>query len=402
MTLRFFASIFMLFALCGCSNRGSNNTSNDLEQSENCEFNATYNTMQEAEDKLLNLLEEKYGHRDSLFIRYRTYEELIDFVLKEPRTMDYPFTRLQEETDVNVITSEDGNLRLYYWDNSTGGTCIGWSNICQYRSNGEVYAYNKSIVDIEYGTFYSKAEGNDNNCAILGIKTIYDTQNSPIYLVNTYFRESSNLAYTGIDAVKIEDGRLLPAPIFRGEIDDDETNSNETEICAQRCFRGTEHTIADWYFRTNDGEGWDWLCQYDDKSNNLYIPQAEPDITDRYSLYHFDGTMLSYIGTDGGFWLHPTLRSFRYLEWMFTTKDYRIRIDRMFDGTYRYASWSNRGAMDKAPDIIIYNGFYDEQNSRYIFKHNGYEYIVENEDSLIVRHRGKTILSQIAQPHKQS
>lgn len=384
----FFAS--MLLVLYGCS--GKKSKSLGLEERD--EFTISYNSMDEAETKLLDVLESKYGHPEasSTTFRYLYYDELVDFVIKEPRTIEYEFAKLQSEGYADVVTSEDGNLRLYYWDNRSGGTWISWSNICQYRSGDNVYAYEGSIMDVKYGTQIEYNEGS-NNCAILGIKTIYDKSSSPIYLVHAYIRESSNWGYASIEAIRIKNDELVAVPIFYGGIDACEVDS-DTEEKTEQCYRGVEYTIADWYFTANQGEGWSWLFRYDDKANILYIPQADPEITDRYSLYRYNGVNLYYVGTDGGFWLHPTIRSFENLEVLFDTKDYRIRIDRMFDGAYRYTSWKNRKTMDGLPDAIIYGGVYDENKTEYRFRYNDYEYVVGTETGITIRYNGKEILSQ--------
>lgn len=384
---------FAVVLLCGCS--GKNTKNNDIYERD--KFTATYKTLDEAESKLIDVLKSKYGGPDDYptVLENRCYDELIDFVIKEPLTIDYPFERLQSEGYANIVTSEDGNLRLYYWNNETGGTWIFWSNICQYRCGDKVYAYEGSISNVKYGDQLEKSEC-ESNCAILGIKTIYDKSNAPIYLVYTYERLSSNWGYRSIEAVQIKDGKLVAAPIFRGGIDSENFDAAADPI-PQQCHRGTEYFIADWYFITNYGEGWDWLFQYDERTDILYVPQTMPDIadlTDRYSLYrNYDGC-LQYIGTDGGFWLHPTIRSFKNLEILFDTKDYRIRIDCMFDDTYRYASWSNNRTMEDTPDTILYNGVYDEDRKVYRFRNNNYEYIVSTKTGVVVKHKGRTILSQ--------
>lgn len=51
----------------------------------------------------------------------------------------------------------------------------------------------------------------------------------------------------------------------------------------------------------------------------------------------------------------------------------------MHDGTYRYTSWGKNTSMDKLPDIIIYNGTYDDSL---------------NESRLSVIHNGKRLLYQ--------
>lgn len=389
---RFLIIAFFIVSLCGCNDVKTDKSSNtSLDESDlysNRTFNVSYNSLEEAETKLIEVLGREYGHPDTS-TNYAFYYELIDYVVKEPRTIDYPFEALQGNGYANIVTSEDGNLRLYYWDSRSGGTWINWSNICQYRSNNKVYTHKCSILDFDQ-------EGNigqeyDNECAVLGIKTIYDDSNRPVYLVRCYIRESGIYGWQYVKAIRIKDDKLVAMPIFQGgeEVYDDEAGLNKY------CYRDVEYSIADWYFRANYGEGWDWLFRYDDKTEILYVPQTDsPRLSDRYSLYQYIEDELYYIGTDGGFWIHPSIRSFSFLELVMDTKDYKIRIDRMLDDTYRYASWNNCASMDNLPDLIVYDGVYDEEKEEYSFKHNGYDYIVKNNSKLIVKCRDKVILSQ--------
>ena len=48
----------------------------------------------------------------------------------------------------------------------------------------------------------------------------------------------------------------------------------------------------------------------------------------------------------------------------------------MPNGTYRYASWKKEVSMSHRPDIIIYDGFYREEENAYVFQHNGFRYVV--------------------------
>ena len=136
------------------------------------------------------------------------------------------------------------------------------------------------------------------------------------------------------------------------------------------------------------------MFSYDNKNKILYIPEAEPELSDRYSLYRYDGEKMHYIGTDGGFWLHPSIRSFKFLELVLDTKDYRIRVDKMFDNSYRYVAWENKITMNDTPDIVLLNGTFDEKNSNYHFENKGYEYIVNENTGIVVKYKDRVILSQ--------
>lgn len=103
--------------------------------------------------------------------------------------------------------------------------------------------------------------------------------------------------------MRIKDGNLVSAPCFvrHGKRSD---------------TIGFEHSIADWYFLANLGEGWDWLFQYDKKAQNLYVATTDSMncISDRYDIYHFNGTDFVYQKTGAPFWLHPQLHHYQRLE----------------------------------------------------------------------------------------
>ena len=408
MKMRFLVITTILIVLfSGCIN--SNNKSESvLEQLEsmNCSsnsnigatFDCDYTTMEEAEELLVEILDVKNENIGHIYENYMYNEEFVDFVLKEPRSIDYPFLKLQEKEYVNIVDSEDGNIRLYYWNNYSGGTMFSWCNICQYRTNGNVYAFEGSITDVKYNILGNSNDDDsddidDVGCSVLDIKTIYTEDNGPIYLVYIGVRLSSQWMYESIEAIKIEDDRLVSVPIFNKDVCCYEEGSTEQII--DKCHIDYEYVFSDWYFKANNGEGYDWMFMYNDKSRILYVPYIKDGyVLDKYELYQYDGYNMNFIGVDGGFWLHPSLRSFMCLETVFETKKYRIRIDRMFDGTYRYASWSNYSSMDKLPDLVLYNGYYDNTNLRYCFLHNDYAYYVDDDRKLIVTYKGKEILIQ--------
>jgi len=139
---------------------------------------------------------------------------------------------------------------------------------------------------------------------------------------------------------------------------------------------------------------------FDEESNTLYVPAAGAmEMTDRYALFKWQDSKMKYIGTDGGFWLHPSMRDFKRLCGIYQTKTSLIRIDELTDGTYRYASWRKGKGMSEKPELVI-NGSqpYDADNAlRFVF--GEYEYIVpayrkgEGSDfeKVIIKRNGKTI-----------
>lgn len=386
MKTRYIWAILFAIVMFGCTPQGDKNSSeSEIEERENKKFNYQYNTLEEAEKKLIEIINNNYDF-------YREYYELIDFIQKEVRTIDYPFIKLQMETDVNIITSDDGNLKLYYWDNGKGGTMACYSNITQYSSQGKVYTYDKTI-DYLINEDDGEDLEEDYGCSTQNIITLKDNNNSPIYLVECYNRISSSWGYSGIYSIKIKDGKIIAIPLFYdAPVFNIEKFKQENDIM-EYCYKGFEANIPDWFFKTNYGDGWGWLLSYDRENDILYFPQTDTGyLTDRYTLYHFNGNYFDNYGGDGGFWLHPSLRSFKCLELYLVTKDFRIRVDKMHDGSYRYASWPKKRQMDNAPSLIIYNGRYEDETLH--FSNNGYEYFVNFDNGIKVVHKGKTILEQ--------
>lgn len=342
-------------------------------------WNKPYQTLEEAEHRLVNYYDSLYN--DVEYVGYRFNEELVDLVLNDSATLNYPFSMLQEHGHVSIATSEDGNLRCYSWDDCSGGTWVSFRNIVQFRSGDDVHAYNSSFFDLVSEDSEDAEEGLDG-CHINKIYTLDADGQSSIYLVYTYNRESSNWGFSTICAVKIIGGKISPVNLFPDQEED------QTSV-------GTEYTIADWYFTANDGEGWDWLFEFDKESQTLYVPVAEPEITDQYTLYQFDGRHMINKGQSGGYWLHPSLSKFKRLFCLYNTDDYRIRVDEMDDGTYRYASWKVDQTMSEEPQLVIYNGnLHEDDGHSCFFENNGYTYLVDCDGIAIFNPQNKIILRQ--------
>ncbi len=105
--------------------------------------------------------------------------------------------------------------------------------------------------------------------------------------------------------------------------------------------------------------------------------------------------------------LHPSLLEYKEPVYLVTTKTYRIRIDEISNGVYRYASWKKEKATSARPDLTINNGTVDMQGSGgnhvFIFKNGRYKYELYRaylreagsaEVSLMVYLNGKMILRQ--------
>jgi hypothetical protein len=105
--------------------------------------------------------------------------------------------------------------------------------------------------------------------------------------------------------------------------------------------------------------------------------------------------------------LHPSLLAFKKPLVIIETAKFRIRIDELENGDYRYASWAISKEMKELPDLVILKGKVEFSgtggNHSYTFNNGLYTYICsiyvigssETPDSdLLVQKKGKDILYQ--------
>lgn len=126
---------------------------------------------------------------------------------------------------------------------------------------------------------------------------------------------------------------------------------------------------------------------FNESDNTLYVPyskvveengeKTKSWCKDRYHIYQFDGEHFIFKGEGAGFWLHPSVREYESLEFFGKTEDYRVKIDRMADGTYRLAAWKNKADLRDAPDILVGGGSEkDKIGSVYSFEDAANRYVV--------------------------
>lgn len=159
-------------------------------------FTASFDSLHEAETKLMAVLDPYV--QDEVGGRYRNNNELVEVVMNHPETLGYPFERLAEREYVDILTSQDGHLRFYCWDDGRGGTAISYKLICQYQSEGKVYGY------VDYG-----------NCP-LELHTIESLDKEVFYIVLYYSRASSTNSSMWLESVAARNGSLIYLPVFPG------------------------------------------------------------------------------------------------------------------------------------------------------------------------------------------
>src|ERR1700748_451334 len=82
-------------------------------------------------------------------------DELKRYIAATPATLKYPFRKLIDSNYCFIITSPDGNLRIYSWDTNRGGSWHDYNQIIQYRNGGSVFTQVLQYEEGVYGLFCS-------------------------------------------------------------------------------------------------------------------------------------------------------------------------------------------------------------------------------------------------------
>lgn len=76
--------------------------------------------------------------------------------------------------------------------------------------------------------------------------------------------------------------------------------------------------------------------------------------------------------------IHHSLRMYKAPKFLWETKRFKIRVDELIDGNYRYAAWSVNQSQSERPDLILTNGTWTPDgsggNSYYTFTNGAYRY----------------------------
>lgn len=298
----------------------------------------------------------------------------------EGDTLCYPSEFIPvDRNEVRVYVSEDEKMRCYTWNTYMGGTCPDYAVKCQYRtSDGNVRIVDMGNKDWEiYPSVHS-------------VHSVQKNDGPTIYLIERYFRTSSTAGESWIDAYMIDQDSLKAVNVCG----DDNMSSN--------------YSIADWYYRTN--EGWDWLYEYDAEAKNMYVPETAgefypPDLTDRYTVYHFNGDKFVPKRDQPHRGLHQSLCDYQNLELFFHTQKHIVRIDKLSSGELRYASWKSPATFSDKPDLVIVGGQYNPDTEVYTFANKNFTYlcgvgeniptdregIMEHHEYLIIKEGNKVI-----------
>lgn len=226
-------------------------------------FTVSFDSLHEAETKLMAVLDPYV--QDEAGGRYRNNNELVEVVMNHPETLGYPFARLAEKGYVDILTSQDGHLRFYCWDDGQGGTSISYKLICQYQSERKVYGY------VDYGS-----------CP-LELYTVESLDKEVFYIVLYYSRASSTNSSMWLESVAARNGSLIYLPVFPGGTHQLVLYENE----------------PGWNAASDTDER--RMTVYDSKKKNLYVLSN----LDYYDVYHYNGKFFEYAGKKNTPFIHP-------------------------------------------------------------------------------------------------
>ncbi|MBQ5645241.1 MAG: hypothetical protein IIV04_06030 [Bacteroidaceae bacterium] len=328
-----------------------------------------YSSIADAENKLIEYI----NNMDS----YSSFPSKLfsELVVNDERCFTYNFERLIERArdvtvrPLRVVTSDDGNLRLYTWD-VDGGTMSCYSGIVSYRNQKGIFSHTSETDNSwNYETAEEVPNYADIACGAFEIKRIKLSNGKHIYAVFTHSSGSSIMQMTVVEAYAITESGIEQYNLFRN-------NGEETNSVL--------------FYRDPSGSFPIDIILTDEE---LIIPETmEGDnpfggdrITGRILHYRFNGETFEYTGISYPDGLYKDLCDFQYNVIISYQEPWIFRIDKMPDDSYRYASWKNKKDTD-VPNIVLNGGTYtstvlDESDSnakeeKYTFQNHDYTYEV--------------------------
>ncbi len=312
-------------------------------------------------------------------------EEFVKWIMSDTLTLSMDVSEKASDAGVDYVESPDKQIRIYRWI-SGGGTSPCWTTITQYRdSKGKVRCYEGLPIF-----------GVNIDFTITDILVAENIGNQPVYFFDFYAKASSREGYNHLYSAVLQADTFAIGPKFK--YNDEILESLDIG-----------YDIPSYYFRTNNGEGWDWMYAYYPEERQIYVPYVNEDmeLTNRYMVYEFDGKCFSYIGIKSGRNLHESLHNYDYLVKLFETEQHLVRLDRIKGGCYRLAVWNNPSIARQwhEPDLVISNGLLNSQTERFEFKLNSkvnYEVVDSYSPELWLTNQGRIVSKEKERDHLRS
>lgn len=198
--------------------------------------------------------------------------QLNELIRDNAATLTYAFAKLKK-SGVHIISSADGNFRIYSWDTWTGGSMHFFQSIYQWKYGGTIYTLMPQYRDGDPGSFPSL-----------------------IYTVDIgkyrYYLSVENLILSNMYK-----GQMVKVHRIAGNklIDTDKLFKVKTQ----------KHKVIDIYYNIfsldDPHKCTTELITYDPDYKILYIPLIKKDdVTKKYLIYQLKGGFFEYIGIETG------------------------------------------------------------------------------------------------------
>ncbi len=356
-----------IFALIACVNSLAQQAIHSMSDGQKRIY---YSTVADAEKKLIECYMENSEGNWYEF----PFKMFCDLVLQDERTFNYSFDKIAEIEPhrFNIVKSEDNRLKLYWWN--TGETMTYFEGITSISDGKDVFSYESRLNDEwQYdGPFPHLCLG------ALEISKIYNIDKKPIYLISSYAAGSTRMIFNSISACELNG--LIP---YMVNVFKHQNGSLSHEISCDfdpNVFNSFTDNRINSLIDYLDDHIFAMSTRYNDLN-----PYAGALPTGKYNHYKWNGKMFVYSG-DNDPNLNPDLCNYSYKIFSHIFSDrFRIRIDKMPDGSYRYTSWNMpKTELDDA-NLVVGNGYEDieiidgdeyEKKVKYVFRNYAYTYIV--------------------------
>ena len=250
-------------------------------------FNYSYESLEEAESILI----EAHYHNKS---RYEYLDEFVDFLSKEPKTIDYPFEKYKEKAYITIRTASDGRFKSYSWDNYTGGTMIFYTNVYQYYSGDSVYTMVGSLGNKLFATYRVSDSEPDPGEEVVGIYSI-ECENRSLYLVEVVNKLWSFHFANSLMAIEVKNDSIVPSNLFVGL--SNQLEGYEFSDSALRVKYRYSESEGDSYRLENAPDfisPYGRLVKYDSQNRILYVAQVENIEDERESELVLNGSLIRF------------------------------------------------------------------------------------------------------------
>ncbi|MEG0852130.1 MAG: hypothetical protein RSH24_19825 [Flavobacterium sp.] len=206
---------------------------------------------------------------DSLLaVSSKQFTDSLTYLIKNNNsTLNYPFEKLQKENALKMVTSADKKLRVYSWDNNSGGTMRFFNQIYQFNANGNI-TVNESLASNDSQAYFSK------------IYTVQNKNNESIYLVISNSILSNKYSVQHINAYKIGTENLQNFAVFKTK-----TNTLD-KISVEYDF----FSVVDRPERPVE------LITYENNILKIALVDDKQNVTSKNLIYEWNGDVFLYKG----------------------------------------------------------------------------------------------------------